>query len=393
MQINEEIVSVIEAANETGRFFCKFISANDIGINGAHQEGIYLAKSAWDIFFPEIQLKKGRNIEKLVNIHIDGYYDFSSRLVYYGKGTRNEYRITRFWTNSPYNKINHVGDLIVFIPMDEENFKVYLLDTEKKINSFIEHYAISLINNVATYDSIMGQTSEVNRTIEQKIEEEASKFDSFPNTATMAEVSRRIFIDFYKVDHIDPDKHILKYIEIEFGLYKAIERSVYSHYLNEPFSSVDKLLEFASGALNRRKSRAGKSLEHHLNFIFEYFMLPFENPGKTEGNKKPDFLFPSNEAYADYRCEAESLMFLGVKTTCKDRWRQVLNEADRISNKYLLTLQQGITANQLDEMKREGVTLVVPKGYHKYYPQTHQKDLWTISQFISNAEEKYKTHY
>ena len=35
----------------------------------------------------------------------------------------------------------------------------------------------------------------------------------------------------------------------------------------------------------------------------------------------------------------------------KDRWRQVLNEADCIETKYLFTLQQGISKNQLREMK------------------------------------------
>jgi hypothetical protein len=31
---------------------------------------------------------------------------------------------------------------------------------------------------------------------------------------------------------------------------------------------------------------------------------------------------------------------LGVKTTCSDRWRQVLAEADRIQLKHLLTLHR-----------------------------------------------------
>lgn len=52
---------------------------------------------------------------------------------------------------------------------------------------------------------------------------------------------------------------------------------------------------------------------------------------------------------------------LGAKTTCKDRWCQVLNEADRIPNKHLFTLQRGVTRNQLQEMKDEHLTLVVPK--------------------------------
>ena len=44
--------------------------------------------------------------------------------------------------------------------------------------------------------------------------------------------------------------------------------------------------------LNRRKSRAGKSLEHHLSTIFHASDLKFEEQVVTEGNKKPDFIFP-----------------------------------------------------------------------------------------------------
>lgn len=42
---------------------------------------------------------------------------------------------------------------------------------------------------------------------------------------------------------------------------------------------------------------------------------------------------------------------LGVKSTCKDRWRQVLSEAKRIDNKHLATLEPGISENQTAEMQ------------------------------------------
>ena len=53
---------------------------------------------------------------------------------------------------------------------------------------------------------------------------------------------------------------------------------------------------------------------------------------------------------------------LGVKSTSKDRWRQVLTEADRIPQKHLCTLEAVISAKQTDEMPQ--LTLVVPAGLH-----------------------------
>lgn len=81
--------------------------------------------------------------------------------------------------------------------------------------------------------------------------------------------------------------------------------------------------------------------------------------------------------------------FLGAKTTCKDRWRQILNEANRIPQKHLLTLQQGISPNQLDEMEEEKVTLVVPEAYHNLYPEQYRDRLWSVQKFIQYTNETY----
>ena len=50
-------------------------------------------------------------------------------------------------------------------------------------------------------------------------------------------------------------------------------------------------------------------------------------------------------------CLAESAYDAWVKSTCKDRWRQVLSEADRIPNKHLFTLEAAISENQTSKCK------------------------------------------
>ena len=85
----------------------------------------------------------------------------------------------------------------------------------------------------------------------------------------------------------------------------------------------------------------------------------------------------------------ENLCTLAAKTTCKDRWRQVLNEADRLRdrNKYLCTLQQGVSSAQMDEMQAEQVVLVVPKPFITTYPKDKQDRIWTLSRFIAYVRE------
>lgn len=80
---------------------------------------------------------------------------------------------------------------------------------------------------------------------------------------------------------------------------------------------------------------------------------------------------------------------LAAKTTCKDRWRQILNEADRLrdKNKYLCTLQQGISSSQMDEMQSEKVVLVLPKQYISTFPTDRRDRIWTISKFVDYVKE------
>src|SRR5205814_1951722 len=67
----------------------------------------------------------------------------------------------------------------------------------------------------------------------------------------------------------------------------------------------------------------------------------------------------------------------------KDRWRQVLNEGKRIPKKHILTIQPGISLNQLNEMSAADVTLVVPKRLHKEYPQGSGTRILTLEEFVS----------
>ncbi|MYF15835.1 MAG: hypothetical protein F4228_14145 [Acidobacteria bacterium] len=74
---------------------------------------------------------------------------------------------------------------------------------------------------------------------------------------------------------------------------------------------------------------------------------------------------------------------LDTKRTCRDRWRQVLNEADRIPNKHLLTLQEGATERQFEEMTNGGIHLVVPAPPHKKFLEAVRPHLSSVRDFIA----------
>ena len=155
------------------------------------------------------------------------------------------------------------------------------------------------------------------------------------------------------------------------------------------FEDIDDFVNTALRVLNARKSRAGRALENHVEFLFREANLPFEMRANVEGTR-PDVLMPSRKAYEDAlrgRYPAEKLIMIGVKTTCKDRWRQVLNEAPHIRKKHILTLQEGISPRQLDEMHRANVVLIVPKPLHAKYPSQRKIKLIDIETFIALARK------
>ena len=74
---------------------------------------------------------------------------------------------------------------------------------------------------------------------------------------------------------------------------------------------------------------------------------------------------------------------LGAKTTCKDRWRQVLSEADRITEKHLVTMEAAISESQTMEMQSHGLQLVVPEKIQATYSGSQKGWLMALESFIA----------
>jgi hypothetical protein len=79
---------------------------------------------------------------------------------------------------------------------------------------------------------------------------------------------------------------------------------------------------------------------------------------------------------------------LAAKSTSKDRWRQVLTEADRIPKKHLCTLEAGISTRQTDEMQRQNLTLVIPERLHETYTADQRTRLLRVIDFIEYVRRR-----
>jgi hypothetical protein len=378
----------IQTVQESDISFAKYITANDTGVTGGHQAGFHIHKNAWKLFFDKEGVK-GKNKDKFITIKWQDDFETKSRFIYYGVGTRNEYRLTRFGRGFPFLQDENIGDILVIAKESNDYYSAFVLQSDEQIDEFLLALNISTTDINGIIPKQFQQTTENNLLNCFLTFINSLKVD-FPKTFELATISRKCYNRAYgktsKLIQENPDKEILGWIDAEFQLFKAIENKHYLQLIKTPFSTVEELVQTANTILNRRKSRAGKSLEHHLSELFSIFRIIFSTQATTEGNKKPDFLFPSVEAYLNPKFDEKKLVVLAAKTTCKDRWRQILNEADRVKKKHLFTLQQGISKNQLEEMYKYDVCLVVPKPYLMSFPSEFRNQILTLETFISNVK-------
>jgi hypothetical protein len=383
---------VIKSIHDSEISFSKYITANDTGTTGAHQAGFHIPKSVWPVFFNKEGVK-GSNQDKYITIKWQNDFETESRFIYYGAKTRNEYRLTRFGKGFPFLKDENIGDLLIICKRSDDFYEAYILQTDEEIDDFFAALNLSSINTGKIIPKQFEQTAE-EKLYKCFVGFLHSLSADFPSTFELATNARNCYNNAFeiskKVITENPDREILNWLDAEFQLFKTIENDRYSIRIQTTFKTVEELIETANTILNRRKSRAGKSLEHHLAEIFKTFDLKFDTQSVTEDKKRPDFLFPSVEAYFNSTFDEKNLTVLASKTTCKDRWRQILNEADRVKVKHLFTLQQGISKNQLEEMYKYNVCLVVPKQYMKSFPEGFRDKILSLDSFIKQIQFKQK---
>lgn len=381
--------AAIQSVRQSRAAWCRFITGNDTGTTGSHQAGFYIPKCASALLFDEPG-RKGENKEKTVQIKWQDDFTTESCMKYYGQRTRNEYRITRFGRNFPFLQDENVGDLLIIAKFTEEDYAGYVLSSDEDIDEFFAYFNLAPDETNQLID--IDGSVKPDEKIAQLLQSFVAQFNNFPETRQMAQGARDCYNNAYGIAENalrnKPDEVLLNWVDTEYRLFKCMEEKVYADVISKPFGSIEAFVQTANEVLNRRKSRAGKSLENHLADIFTHNELVFEEQAITEDNKKPDFLFPNGECYHNMQFPADDLIVLGAKTTCKDRWRQVLTEADRVDVKYLFTLQQGISKNQLKEMHDSRLTLVVPHKYIASFPQEYQSEISDLKRFISLVRQK-----
>ena len=229
----------------------------------------------------------------------------------------------------------------------------------------LENIGISIESNEDTY-----------------LDEMLAKFKGgFPTTREFSSYARSTLPDVIAQD--GQDGALMAWMEREEILFRTLEKHLLADRLSRGFDGdVDGFISLSLSVQNRRKSRAGLAFENHLEVLFQKCNIKYSRTPVTENKAKPDFIFPGQIEYHDLNFNVLNLTMLGVKSSCKDRWRQVLVEADRINNKHLLTLEASISKNQTNEMMSKNLQLVIPNEIQKTYTANQQEWLINVTEFV-----------
>jgi type II restriction enzyme len=381
------IERAITDAQFHGKALLKFISANDVGKTGSHQCGFYLPKASWR-HYTKNRPQPGEKLKENVKITWQDGLVTKSVITWYGQKTRSEYRLTKFGRDFPWLNQDNVGSLLILIPTAPADFLAYVADTDDDIEEVLSTFGLSgLEESWAFYDGSKDPMVEDSDTcVNRNFAAFVALIKKLPATKIFAATTFRTLKQcFSSFSGENSDSRLMKLLDYEYRLFKMAERRVFSRVLTSPFKSIDHFIKTASSITNTRKVRAGASLENHVQTILREASIPFV-PHPRIDNTTPDIIIPSLDAYLNTSYPAEKLFMLALKRTCKDRWRQVTREAPKIHVKHLLTVQQGISQNQLDEISRAGISLVVPSSMQIHYPKSARSGILSVEGFIRHIK-------
>ena len=163
-------------------------------------------------------------------------------------------------------------------------------------------------------------------------------------------------------------------IKENFSLFiDEMNAQVYQQYLTAQKEIGQKILEarisqsaeslyrdldsFYMSVFQSRKSRAGGAFEYVIRVLFTSLDYPFSEQVEIDG-AKPDFVMPSKDFFVQRPLDC---IIFTAKRTLRERWRQVVTEANKSYGFFLATIEKKVARNQIEQMAKHKVYLVVPK--------------------------------
>jgi len=207
-------------------------------------------------------------------------------------------------------------------------------------------------------ETMLSPSGVLEKAISESVPSEGPAFIKKNFSKIIDEIGRKAFAIFLAEQKHAGERAVEIYFE---GLLPAnATRGECIKIVSGKFEEFDR---FFLSLAQSRKPRAGSAFEGMIKNLFKKLNYPFAEQQVING--KPDFLMPSREHYD--KNPMDCIIFT-VKTTLRERWRQIVTEGTRGLGFFLATVDEGVSGTQLDEMLKNRIYLVVSKELKKKIP-------------------------
>jgi hypothetical protein len=141
------------------------------------------------------------------------------------------------------------------------------------------------------------------------------------------------------------------------------------------FPEIDRIFLSAS---QQRKTRAGRSFEHHIAASLKTGGVRFVEQAVT-GGRRPDFVMPTLAVLRSTKRAHGDALVMAAKTTLRERWKQVTSESLNC-DVLLATVDDRVAPSSIREMAESGIRLVVPETL-KTSDEAHYKGQPNVMSF------------
>ncbi len=422
-------------ASESSRLFIKKLSRNDTSWaddSSKHQAGFYIPREIREAeFFPAL-VADNPDKPHIFRAHCPSFWPQTgetkpSNLRHYSnKGPEAHF------TTIPHDVFRGLnpGSMLVcgklldptprparywFMVLDSESDECELLETALDLASDFRSglFEPGALDNAARFESdqlaeLIAQlehalfTGTLDRFIEEVI--------TLPSPAELAAKARAEFLTVTGERDLNPfrlaapgDAIMRISRDIEYAIFRRYElrrraaevvrilaggRSSLVDSVVRQFQALDSVFLSAS---QQRKTRAGRSFEFHIGAFFADGRIRFEEQAIT-GGRRPDFILPDLATLKQKSRSENDALVVAAKTTLRDRWKGLSSEALHC-RVYLATVDDRVMTPVIEELGRDGITLVVPESLKSsrdcFYAD--QSNVIAFSQFFQSLPERWRT--
>lgn len=285
--------------------------------------------------------------------------------------------------------VNRIENLIRLPEKEEKKFADFI---KRHRNKLISSPKLAAANVIETHSNDIFSLIDNGRITQSIIDLRELIYDEFLNEESvfnayiLKEIGRNFDAPKSKLDElcvILSETDLSDLLELKNNVSDLFGR--YSGYIS-PY-----IYQLCLSNTQSRRSRAGKTFEEIIYFLYRYFDYSYESQasiGKKAFSdlglgKVVDSILPSIDAFDQRR---DKTIVGTMKTTLRERWQEVVEEVARsnLPNIHLLTVDDSISVSKAEQMAKHNIVLVVRNDVKNRNEMKHRRSIINFETYFLN---------